>query len=114
MTEQEFDSMIENAPTDTFADMFPTMTIDTVDVFKDKQGYTARVAYNDGVVAYPTLWCDSAKQVYLVVLDWSIEIHEQATDIDNNYGLLFYACGYNGQRQTEVEQNCERRGVKIF
>ena len=112
MTEQAFTNMIENTPTDTFADMFPTMTIDTVDVFKDKQGYTAKVTYNDGVVAYPTLWCDSAKQIYLVVLDWSIEIHDQATD-ENNYGLLFYYCGYNGQRQMEVKQNCERRGVTI-
>ena len=57
--------MIENTPTDKFTSLFPTMTIDTVDVFKDKQGYTAKVTYNDGVVAYPTLWCDSAKQIYL-------------------------------------------------
>ena len=113
MNEEEFDEMIENAPTDIFSDMFPTMTIDTVDVFKDKQGYTARVTYNDGIVAYPTLWCNSANQVYLVVLDWSIEIHEQATDDDNNYGLLFYHCGYNGKRQKEVKQNCKRRGVTI-
>lgn len=112
MTEQEFDEMVEAMPTDKLAGLFPTMTIDTVDVFKDKQGYTARVTYNDGVVAYPTLWCNSAKQVYLVVLDWSIEIHDQAMD-EQNYGLLFHACGYNVQRQTEVKQNCERRGVTI-
>ena len=112
MNEQEFDKMIENTPTDKLASLFPTMTIDTVDVFKEQRGYTAKVAYNDGVVAYPTLWCNSAKQVYLVVLDWSIEIHDQATD-DRNYGLLFHACGYNGQRQMEVKQNCERRGIMI-
>lgn len=112
MNEQEFAEMIENTPTDKLAGLFPTMTIDTVQVFKDQQGYTAKVTYNDGVVAYPTLWCDSAKQVYLVVLDWSIEIYEQATD-ERNYGLLFHACGYNGQCQTEVKQNCERRGVTI-
>ena len=112
MNEEEFDEMIEAMPTDKLADMFPAMDVDYVDVFKDKHGYTARVTYNDGVVAYPTLWCNSAKQVYLVVLDWAIEIYEQATD-ERNYGLLFHACGYNGQRQMEVKQNCERRGVTI-
>lgn len=112
MTEEEFTNMIENTPTDKLASLFLTTDVNSVQVFKDKQGYTARVTYNDGVVAYPTLWCDSAKQIYLVILDWAIEIHEQATD-ENNYGLLFYYCGYNGKRQTEVKQNCGRRGVTI-
>ena len=112
MNEEEFAKMIENTPTDKFTSLFPTMNVNKVLVFKDPQGYTAKVTYNDGVVAYPTLWCDSAKQVYLVVIDWFREIHEQATDA-RRYGLLFYACGYNGKRQTEVKQHCERRGVKI-
>ena len=112
MNEQEFDEMIENTPTDKLASLFPTKDVTAVDVFKEQRGYTAKVTYKDGVVAYPTLWCNSAKQVYLVVLDWSIEIHDQATD-DRNYGLLFHACGYNGQRQMEVKQNCERRGIMI-
>lgn len=112
MNEEEFDEMIEAMPTDKLADMFPAMNVDHVDVFKEQRGYTAKVTYNDGVVAYPTLWCDSVNQVYLVVLDWAIEIHEQATN-ECNYGLLFYACGYNDQRQMEVQQHCERRGVTI-
>ena len=112
MTVQEFDEMIEAMPTDKLAGMFPAMNVNKVVVFKDLQGYTAKVTYNDGVIAYPTLWCDSANQVYLVVIDWFREIHEQATDA-RRYGLLFYHCGYNEKRQTEVKQNCERRGVMI-
>lgn len=121
MNEEEFASMIENTPTDKFAGLFPAtdpaMNIKTIETFKNDKGYTgytAKVTYNDGTVAYPTLWCKSEKQVYMVVLDWAIEIYEQATDEENNYGLLFYYCGYNGKRQTEVKQQCERRGVTII
>lgn len=32
------------------------------------------------------------------------EIIRQYEDVDNNYGILFYACGYDGQAQTETSQ----------
>lgn len=113
MTEQEFTNMIESASLDTLSGLFPTMDVNSVKIIEEKKGYTAKVTYDDGVVAYPTFWSKSKKQVYLVVLDWAIEIYKQATD-KRNYGLLFYAHGYNGRLQDETKQLCERRGIEII
>ena len=33
---------------------------------------------------------------------------------NNNYGLLFYACGYDGRKQTELEQEYSAIGVYVF
>lgn len=111
--EEAFANMIKSLSIDTLSGVFPMMDINSVKVLSEKKGYTAKVTYDDGVVAYPTFWSKSKKQVYLVVIDWFLEIHEQATD-DRNYGLLFYACGYNGKAQTETKQLCERRGIEII
>lgn len=113
MTEQEFTNMIESASLDTLSGLFPAMDVNSVKIIEEKKGYTAKVTYDDGVIAYPTFWCDSAKQVYLVMIDWAFEIREQATE-DKTCGLLFYACGFNGRLQTETKQLCERRGIEII
>ncbi len=89
------------------------MKIELIKIENTKNGFTAQVTFGDGVIAYPTLWCKDINQVYSVVVDWGLEIHEQATD-NRNYGLLFYACGYNGKAQSATKQLCERRGVMII
>lgn len=111
--EEAFANMIESLSIDTLSGMFPAMNVNSVKVLLEEKGYTAKVTYDDGVIAYPTFWSKSKKQVYLVVLDWAIEIYNQATD-ERNYGLLFYAHGYNGRLQDETKQLCERRGIEII
>lgn len=71
------------------------------------------VKFDDGVIAYPTM-SSTNKQALECYVNWYIdEIYEQATDNENNYGLLFYACGYNGNEQTEYKLKALEDGVKI-
>ena len=41
-------------------------------------------------------------------------ILEQIDDTENNYGLAFYACGYDGQAQTNFVNYWEKKGLNIF
>ncbi|RAM09875.1 hypothetical protein DPF85_05910 [Limosilactobacillus fermentum] len=111
--EEAFANLIKDLSTEALSELFPVMGVNSIKVENTKNGFTAVVEFDDGVVAYPTLWCKSRNQVYLVVIDWALEIHEQATD-NRNYGLLFYACGYNGKAQTETKQLYERKGIEII
>ena len=71
------------------------------------------VKFDDGVIAYPTI-SSTNKQALECYVNWYIdEIYEQATDNENNYGLLFYACGYDGDKQTEYKLKALEDGVKI-
>jgi len=40
-------------------------------------------------------------------------IEEKLEDDKNNYGLAFYACGYNGKAQKEFISYWAERGVKV-
>ena len=50
-----------------------------------------------------------------VVQHFEQEIIAQRADNENNYGLLFYCCGYNGRAQQEyAEYYRETYGVRVF
>lgn len=55
------------------------------------------------------------EQVKRATADLLDVIVDQLMDDKNNYGLAFYACGYDGQAQTEfVQYYAEKYGVKVF
>lgn len=55
------------------------------------------------------------KALQIVAEDFKEEIQRQQEDIENNYGLLFYRCGYNGKAQTETREfYLEEYGVDVF
>ena len=41
-------------------------------------------------------------------------IEYQQEDEGNNYGLAFYACGYNGQAQQDFIESWAEEGVSVF
>ena len=45
-----------------------------------------------------------AESVQAVVEDFEYEIRRQREDEENNYGLLFYRCGYSGPEQQATQQ----------
>lgn len=57
----------------------------------------------------------NVESVQEVVEHFEEAILRQREDHDNNYGLLFYCCGYNGRAQQEVaEYYRETYGVYVF
>lgn len=55
-----------------------------------------------------------AESVQAVVEEFEEDIIRQRADIDNNYGLLFYRCGYSGPEQQATQQYYwEEYGVRI-
>lgn len=41
-------------------------------------------------------------------------IEDQLADKENNYGLAFYACGYDGKAQQEFISSWAEKGVSVF
>ena len=44
----------------------------------------------------------------------NLDILLDKMDSDDNYGLAFYACGYNGNEQNEFCDYWRDRGVSVF
>ena len=41
-------------------------------------------------------------------------IEDQQADKENNYGLAFYVCGYDGKAQQEFISSWAEEGVSVF
>lgn len=63
------------------------------------------------VLFYP---CGNLKGVKAFVEACGDLLEYQEEDEENNYGLAFYACGYNGQAQQEFISSWEEEGVAVF
>lgn len=44
----------------------------------------------------------------------NLDILIQKLESEENYGLAFYACGYNGQEQQEYIDYWEKQGLTVF
>lgn len=44
----------------------------------------------------------------------NLDILLQKLESEENYGLAFYACGYNGQEQQEYIDYWEKQGLTVF
>lgn len=65
----------------------------------------------DEILFYP---CGELREVRKFAHIYRSEIERQINDMENNYGLSFYVCGYDGQSQTRFRDNWEKRGVHVF
>ena len=80
------------------------------------QGLVAAEGYllpsNRNVRCNPSSYDRDALQLFL---DNNKELLESYfNDDENNYGIGFYACGYNGQAQQEFAQDWADEGVMVF
>ena len=75
-------------------------------------GHNWHPVTEDGeVLVYP---CGELKGVMEFITECGDLLDEQREDMDNNYGLAFYACGYNGQAQQEFVESWAEVGVAVF
>jgi gp17 len=44
----------------------------------------------------------------------NLDILIQKLESEENYGLAFYACGYNGQAQTAWAEEWNKEGISVF
>lgn len=51
-----------------------------------------------------TIYGEDKAKVEAVALELIDLVREQIADTENNYGLAFYACGYDGQAQQRFVQ----------
>ena len=76
------------------------------------------VKFSDGIITTPgVLEGDNLSVLLEYVRDYIGVIHAQALDNlenDNNYGLSFYACGFDGNAQNRMQEDAEIDGVELF
>ena len=54
---------------------------------------------------------DSLKEFVETYLD---DIIRKIEDVEHNYGLAFYVCGFNGDAQSDFIKSCAESGVFVF
>ena len=59
----------------------------------------------------PSSYDRDALQLFL---DNNRELLDSYFNSEDNYGIAFYACGYNGQAQQEFVQDWADEGVRVF
>ena len=69
------------------------------------------------IVETATVRCNPSSYDYNALklfLENNRELLESYFNSDNNYGIGFYACGYNGRAQQEFAQDWAENGVRVF
>lgn len=82
-------------------------------VYEDLTGFGFNwhpVTDDDEILLYP---CGDLKGVKEFVAEYK-DLLEIQHNSDDNYGLAFYECGYNGQAQQEFIESWAEIGVAIF
>lgn len=75
-------------------------------------GHNWHLVTDEGeILVYP---CGELKGVKEFIAECGDLLDEQRDDMRNNYGLAFYACGYNGQAQQEFVESWAEVGVAVF
>ena len=75
-------------------------------------GFKWHPVTNEGdVLFYP---CGDLKGVKAFVEAYGDVIEDQQADEENNYGLAFYVCGYDGKAQQEFISSWAEEGVSVF
>ena len=72
---------------------------------------------NMKIVETPTVRCNPSsydRDTLKLFIDNNKELLEEYHNSENNYGIGFYACGYNGTAQNEFAQAWADNGVKVF
>lgn len=62
-----------------------------------------------------TVYGEDKEKVEATAEDLIDLVQEQIADTENNYGLAFYACGYDGRAQTDfIKYYADEYGVDVF
>ena len=77
---------------------------------KTQLGWGWQVALDGQKLFYPFGELKGVKRFVKENLDILI----QKLESEENYGLAFYACGYNGQSQQECIDYWEKQGLTVF
>ena len=88
---------------------------------ESKKIMNGRIMYtinkNMEIVETPTVRCNPSSYDYNALklfLENNRELLSEYHNSDNNYGIGFYACGYNGTAQQEFAQGWADSGVRVF
>ena len=84
-------------------------------IMKGRTLYT--INKNMQIVATPTVRCNPSsydREALKLFLENNRELLSEYHNSDNNYGIGFYACGYNGTAQNEFAQAWADSGVMVF
>ena len=69
------------------------------------------------IVETPTVRCNPSsydRNALKLFLENNSELLKEYHNSENNYGIGFYACGYNGTAQQEFAQAWADNGVRVF
>ena len=69
------------------------------------------------IVETPTVRCNPSsydRDALKLFLDNNSELLKEYHNSENNYGIGFYACGYDGRAQQEFAQSWADSGVRVF
>ena len=84
-------------------------------IMKGRTLYT--INKNMEIIETPTVRCNPSsydRDALELFLKYNKELLEEYHNSDNNYGIGFYACGFNGTAQNEFVQGWADNGVRVF
>ena len=84
-------------------------------IMKGRTMYT--INKNMEIVETPTVRCNPSsydRDALKLFLENNSELLKEYHNSENNYGIGFYACGYNGTAQNEFTQAWADNGVMVF
>ena len=84
-------------------------------IMKGRTMYT--INKNMQIVETKTVRCNPSsydRDALKLFLDNNKELLSEYHNSDNNYGIGFLACGYNGRAQQEFAQDWADNGVRVF
>ena len=84
-------------------------------IMKGRTMYT--INKNMEIVETVTVRCNPSsydRDALKLFLDNNSELLKEYHNSENNYGIGFYACGYDGRAQQEFAQDWADSGVRVF
>lgn len=73
-------------------------------------GWSQHPVIDDQVLFYPHGTLNGVRQF----VDAHIDDLQDYINSDENYGLGFYVCGYDGESQLQFQKDWEKLGVSVF
>ena len=73
-------------------------------------GWNGHPVIDDQVLFYPHGTLNGVRQFVDAHID---DLHDYINS-DENYGLGFYVCGYDGESQLQFQKDWEKLGVSVF
>ena len=95
--------------------------IPELELAESKRIMKGRIMYtinkNMEIVETPTVRCNPSSYDYNALklfLENNLELLKEYHNSEDNYGIGFYACGYDGRAQQEFAQSWADSGVLVF